>query len=184
MFFAPSKSKQRSKRQSGGVSKASDHIQIKIKMLNSRQEPPAPAKAPNQDLKDMDGLCTFKIKIEGQIFNPVRNLQHPLNPQIRGLMTWMFFAPSKSRQRAKALNMGVSKTSHHFQINIRKIIPSQKPPLLSKAPNQYFQDMDILCTFKIKIESQRHGCTKDQVLYQNQHPDAKPQSGTFTVLQS
>ena len=49
-----------------GVSKASDHIQIMIKMLNPSQEPPAAYKAPNQDLKEMDFLCTFKIKIERQ----------------------------------------------------------------------------------------------------------------------
>ena len=46
-----------------GVSKTSDHIQIKIKMPNPSQEPPASSKAPNQELKDMDVLCTFKIKI-------------------------------------------------------------------------------------------------------------------------
>ena len=33
---------------------SSNHIQIKIKMLNSSQEPPASSKAPNQELKDMD----------------------------------------------------------------------------------------------------------------------------------
>ena len=74
-----------------GVSRISDHIQIKIKMpnpsqelpaqskipiqskikiANSNQEPPASPKAPNEDLKDMFVLCTFKIKIESQ------NLDH------------------------------------------------------------------------------------------------------------
>ena len=47
-------------------SKTSDHIQIKIKMPNPSQEPPASSKAPNEDLKDMDVLCTFKIKIQSQ----------------------------------------------------------------------------------------------------------------------
>ena len=47
--------------------KTSDHIQIKIKMPNPSQEPPASSKAPNEDSKDMDVLCTFKIKIESQI---------------------------------------------------------------------------------------------------------------------
>ena len=46
-----------------GVPKTNDHIQIKIKMTNPSQEPPASSKAPNEDLKDMDVLCTFKIKI-------------------------------------------------------------------------------------------------------------------------
>ena len=49
-----------------GVLKTSDHIQIKIKMPNPNQEPPASSKAPNQDLKDMDVLGTFKIKIENK----------------------------------------------------------------------------------------------------------------------
>ena len=38
------------------------HIQIKIKMPNPSQEPPASSKAPNKDSKDMDVLSTFKIK--------------------------------------------------------------------------------------------------------------------------
>ena len=46
-----------------GVPKTSDHIQIKIKMQNPSQEPSASAKAQNEDLKDMDVLCIFKIKI-------------------------------------------------------------------------------------------------------------------------
>ena len=37
-----------------GISKTSDHIQIKIKMPNPSQEPPASSKAPNEDIKDMD----------------------------------------------------------------------------------------------------------------------------------
>ena len=47
-----------------GVSKTSDHIKIKIKMPNPSQEPPASSKAPNEDLKDINILCTFKIKRE------------------------------------------------------------------------------------------------------------------------
>ena len=47
-----------------GVSKTSDHIQIKIQIPNPSWEPPASSKAQNQDLKDMYVLYTFKIKIE------------------------------------------------------------------------------------------------------------------------
>ena len=54
----------RAKIRNMGISKISDHIKIKIKMPNPSQEPPASSKAPNEDLKDMDVLCTFKIKIE------------------------------------------------------------------------------------------------------------------------
>ena len=49
-----------------GVPKTSDHIQFNIRMPNLSQEPPASSKAPNQALKDMDVICTFKIKIESQ----------------------------------------------------------------------------------------------------------------------
>ena len=48
------------------VSKTSDYIKIKIKMINPREEPPAFFKVPNEDLKDMDFLCTFKMRIESQ----------------------------------------------------------------------------------------------------------------------
>ena len=50
-----------------GISKTSDHIQINIKMPIPSQEPLASSKAPNQDLKERDFLCTFKTKIESQI---------------------------------------------------------------------------------------------------------------------
>ena len=46
----------------------SDHIQIKSMMPNPSQEPPASSKAKNQDLKEIDDLCTFKMKIESKNF--------------------------------------------------------------------------------------------------------------------
>ena len=49
-----------------GVSKNNDHNQIKIKMPNQSQEPLVPTKALNQNLKDMDVLCTFKMTIGSQ----------------------------------------------------------------------------------------------------------------------
>ena len=66
LLFAPSKSRQRAKIWILGVSKTSAHIKIKMKMPNPSQEPPASSKAPNEDLKDMDVLCTFKIKTKSQ----------------------------------------------------------------------------------------------------------------------
>jgi len=39
---------------------------MKIKMTNPSQVPPASSKVPDEDLKDMDVLCTFKIKRESQ----------------------------------------------------------------------------------------------------------------------
>ena len=53
-----------------GCIKTSDHIQIKIKMPNPSQDPPAFSKVPNQDFKDMDVLGALKIKIED------KNLEH------------------------------------------------------------------------------------------------------------
>ena len=49
-----------------GVSKTSDNIKIKIKMPNPIHDPPASFKAPNEDLKETDVLCTLKTKIESQ----------------------------------------------------------------------------------------------------------------------
>ena len=63
MFFAPQKSRKRAEIQNMPVSKNHDHILIKIKIPNPSQEPSVSSKAPNQDLKDMDGPCTFKVKI-------------------------------------------------------------------------------------------------------------------------
>ena len=52
-----------------GIWKTSDHIQIKIKIPNPSQEPPASAKASNQGLKDIDIIDTFKIKIKSKILD-------------------------------------------------------------------------------------------------------------------
>ena len=62
------------------VSKTRDHILIKIKMPNPNQEPPASSKAPNEDLKDMDVCCTFKIQIESQNLDPGCIKEQTLNP--------------------------------------------------------------------------------------------------------
>ena len=82
--------------------------------------------------------------------------------------------------------MGVSMTGDHIQIFIKTLNPSQELPASSKAQNEDLKDMDVLCTFKIKIESQNlgHGYTKDQWPYPNQYQDAKPQSGISSILQS
>ena len=66
----------------------------------------------------------------------------------------MFFAPSKSRKRAKIWIMGMSKTSGHIQIEIKMPNPSQAHPASSKDPHKDINNMDVLCTFKIKIERQ------------------------------
>ena len=76
----------------------------------------------------------------------------------------MFFESSKSREKAKHRNMGVSKISDQISIKIKMPNPNKKAPASSKAPSQDLEDIDVLCTLKIKIESQisEHGCIIDQ----------------------
>ena len=69
MFSAHSKSRWRAKLWIMDISKTADHIKIKIRMPHSSQKPPVSSKAPNEDLKDMDGLCTSKINIESKNLN-------------------------------------------------------------------------------------------------------------------
>ena len=42
--------------------------------------------------------------------------------------------------------------------------PSQEPPVSSKAQIHDLKEMDVLCSFKIKMESHnlKQGCIKDQ----------------------
>ena len=58
MFFPPSKSRQRANIQKVGVSKAID-----------QDTKPQSFKALNQDLKDMDVLCTFEQRYRAKIWN-------------------------------------------------------------------------------------------------------------------
>ena len=131
-------------------------------MPNPSEEIPASSNAPNEDLKDFDVLCTLKIKIESQ------NSHH-------GCIKDQWPYP----------NLQCIKTRDHIQIKIKIQYPSQEPPASSKAPNEDLKDMDVLCTFKIKTESQNldHGCIKDQWPYSNQDQGAKPQSRTYNVFQ-
>ena len=65
------KIKKRNKIQNIGLSKTSDHIQIKIKIPNPSYDPPASPKAQILDLKDIGVLCTFKTKKESKTWNNV-----------------------------------------------------------------------------------------------------------------
>ena len=51
-----------------GESNASDHFQIKTRVPNPSQKPPGSSKILNKDFKNMDFLCTCKIKIEYKYF--------------------------------------------------------------------------------------------------------------------
>ena len=77
MYFAFAKSRKRAKIRISGVSNISDHIQIEIRVPNPSQEPQAPPKARNQDLKgqNLDHRCfkdhiKIKIKIPNQSQEP------------------------------------------------------------------------------------------------------------------
>ena len=76
----------------------------------------------------------------------------------------MFIEPSKQRQSAEIEIMGVSKTIDHIQIKIMMPNPSQESQDSSQPQNEDLKDMDALCIFKMKIESQNsdHGYIKDQ----------------------
>ena len=78
--------------------------------------------------------------------------------------------------------MSESKTRDHIQIKIMMPNLIQEHPASSKAPIQDMKDIDVLCTLKIYIESQIWNI--GQWPYPNQDQDAKPQSATFSVLQS
>ena len=76
--------------------------------------------------------------------------------------------------------MLVSKTSNHILIKIKIPNPSQEPPVDSKALHKDLKNIDVLCTFKIKIESQNsdHGCIKDQTQVRDIQFPLKPQMKT------
>ena len=100
MFFVSSKSRWKARILNGSISNTSDYIQIKIKIPNPNQEHPASSKSPNEYLKDMEVLCTIKIKRREPKFetwvyqrtmtisiiinmpNPGQDLQHPPKPQM------------------------------------------------------------------------------------------------------
>ena len=98
----------------------------------------------------------------------------------------MFFALSKSRQRAKIWDMGISKTSDCIGIKIKIPNISQDPAASSKSPYQHLKNMDSLCTIKFNLDSQylNHCWTNDQWWYLNQNQDVTPQSETSRILES
>ena len=107
-----------------GISKNSDHIQIKIK-CQPQSGTSSVLQSPNQDLKDIHVLGTFKIKIENigvskisdhiqtNTDMPNSSWEPPASSkgQVKTQRTLMFFAPSLSRWRARIWNMGIPKTS-------------------------------------------------------------------------
>ena len=85
--------------------------------------------------------------------------------------------------------MGVSKTSENIEIKINMPKPSQESPASFKVPYQDLQVIDVLCTFKIKMESQNseHGSIKDSDLIQIKikmpHPSQEPPTSSKAPYQ-
>ena len=65
--------------------------------------------------------------------------------------------------------MDLKETNDHIQIKIKKPNPRKEPPVSSEAKNKEFKDIDVLCIFKTKVESQNleQGTTKDHWLNTN-----------------
>ena len=76
------------------VSKTSNHIQIKIRVTNPTQEPPASSKVPNKDFKDMYVLFTFQIKIE------IQNLRHWCIKDLKDLKDLDVFCSFKNKMES------------------------------------------------------------------------------------
>ena len=153
-------------------------------MPNPSQEPPASYRASNESLKDMDVLCTFKIKwepkFESLMFQrsvtisksnqrcktPVRNLQLPPKPtsRLKGYACSYQLQNQFELPKFWSWVMGILKSSDHIHIKIKMPNPSQQPPASSKAQNEDLKDIDVHCTFKIKIESKKF----ESLVYQRQ----------------
>ena len=72
--------------------------------------------------------------------------------------------------------MGISKTSDNIQVKIKMPNSNQEPRASSKAQSQDLEDMDLLCNYKIKIESQysKPGISKTSVHIQFKIKMKKP----------
>ena len=168
-------------------------------MPTPSKESKASSEAPNMDIKDLDILCTFQIKIEStsskhwcikdQWPHPNHdqdaksqpgassNLQIPKS-RLKGHRCSLHL---QNEAQAKIQNIGVSKTSDHVLLKIKMSNLSQEPPASTKPPNENLKDMDGLCTSKIELKSKNlgHWCIKDQWPYPHQDQDPKPQSRTL-----
>ena len=153
------------------VSKTCDDILFKIKTPNPSQESPASSKAQNQDLKEMDVLCTFKIKKESLNLDhecikdqwPYQNQNHYAifqsgTSSLLKIPEWghqdmVVLCTFKMKKESKNLEYGCIKDQWPYQNEDQAAkLPSQEPPAPIKAPNRDLKDMDILCSFKIKIK--------------------------------
>ena len=59
----------------------------------------------------------------------------------------------KIKKENHNLDHGCIKDQYYIKIKITMPNPSQEPQVFSKVPNEDFKDIDVLCTFKINLES-------------------------------
>ena len=59
--------------------------------------------------------------------------------KIRTLKTWIFFAPSKSRQNAEIQIVCLLKTIDNIQIKIKIPNPNQEPAAFSEAKDAHYK---------------------------------------------
>ena len=94
-------------------------------MPNPSQEPPASSKAPNEDLKYMDVLCTLKIKIRTKIYNmglPRVKLTHKcVNSQIPNEIYKQLIFPKRYHQAAHLRMVNSPKMVHCRRSLIYKV---------------------------------------------------------------
>ena len=117
--------------------------------------------------------------------NLSRNLQHAPMPKsgLKGIWCSLHF---QTKDREPRLRTWVYKRQVTIPNHDHDAKPKSGTSSIIQSHNQYLKDIDVLCTFKIKRESQNcdHGCIKDQWPYPNQDQDAKPKSKTSSIVQS
>ena len=75
------------------------------------------------------------IQIKMKMPNPTQDPPESSKAPDEDLKDMMFFAPLKSRERAKIGIMGVPTTIDHIQIKNKMPNPSQETPVSFKVPN-------------------------------------------------
>ena len=136
------------------------------------QEPSESSKVQSQDIKDIDVLCTLKIKIESKNLAhgcikgqwPYRSHDQHAKPQsitssFLQSPKWRLkghgcFCTFKIKIEGQYLDHGHLKDQWPHPNKIKMPNPGQEPPASSTATNQDFTDMYVGCTLKIKIERQ------------------------------
>ena len=151
MFFAPPRSRERSKIWNMGVvnpvtiSKSRSRCKTQVRNLQHPQKTKSRFKRhgcsiclQNQykvskywHLVFQRPVTIFKSRSKCQTH--IKNLQGHVRPQIRTSMSLMFFTPSKLGRKAKIWNIGQLKKIDFIQIKIKMPNTHKEPPAFSNA---------------------------------------------------